>query len=231
MFMKAIALLIIAGLLVINSCNVKKEKVYFAKKQAGIDVNTGPDWSAAQKLTDFSYPWREETPAATAFQAVWDEHNFWFRFEVEDDNILVFRDQDLKEEVVYSDRVEIFFKKDDEMTPYFCLEMDPLSRVLDYDAHFYRKVNFGWKWPDNGLSVKGSKTDNGYIVEGRISLASLEKLEILKERKLLAGLFRGECVALNGKNADLRWISWVDPKTEQPDFHVPSAFGVIALVE
>ena len=229
--MKEITLIVITGLLVINLYNVKEEKVYFAKKQSPIDVTSGPDWSLAQKLDDFSYPWREEIPSATIFQAVWDDHNFWFRFEVEDENILVYRDKDLKEEVVYSDRVEIFFKKDDKMTPYFCLEMDPLSRVLDYDAHFYRKVNFGWKWPDNGLSVKGTKTGTGYVVEGNISLASLKKLGMLNDGKLLAGLFRGECVALNGKNADLRWISWVDPQTERPDFHVPSAFGVIELVE
>jgi hypothetical protein len=44
-----------------------------------------------------------------------------------------------------------------------------------------------------------------------------------------AGLYRGECVKLEGDKATLRWISWVDPKTANPDFHVASSFGKFIL--
>jgi hypothetical protein len=27
------------------------------------------------------------------------------------------------------------------------------------------------------------------------------------------------------------WISWVDPKTEEPDFHVPTSLGWLEIVE
>jgi hypothetical protein len=27
----------------------------------------------------------------------------------------------------------------------------------------------------------------------------------------------------------LKWISWVDSKTQDADFHVPSAFGILKL--
>lgn len=221
--------LIFAFIIVINACNLKKEKTYIASKQpTGV---VGPDWTKANKLYDFIYPWRDDVPSRTNFQAVHDGHKFYFRFEVEDNNILTYRDTDHKEEVVYSDRVEIFFKKDDRMSPYFCLEMDAAGRVLDYEAHYYRKMNFNWQWPENGLSVASTQSANGYTVEGSISLASLKALGILDKGRMLTGLFRGECVELNGKNADLKWISWINPGTPKPDFHVPSAFGVIELAE
>ena len=217
--------------LTISLSHVKKEKVYIAKKQPHPVGVEGPDWSVAQRLDDFTYPWKNMVPSQTIFKASWDDHKFYFRFEVEDDNILTYHDTDHKEEVVYSDRVEIFFKKDDRMSPYFCLEMDAAGRVLDYEAHFYRKVNFSWKWPDNGLSVTATKSAKGYVVEGSIDLASLKALGMLNGNRMLAGLFRGECVGLNGKKAELQWISWVDPETTKPDFHVPSAFGIIELME
>ena len=223
--------LIIAALIAINSYNVKEEKIYIAKKHPYPVTGARPDWSTAQKLNDFIYPWRDEMPPATIFQASHDDNKFYFRFEVEDDNILTYRDTGHKKEVVYSDRVEIFFKKDGQMSPYYCLEMDAEGRVLDYEAHFYRKVDFNWKWPDSGLSVSSSESVNGYVVEGSISLASLKKLGILKDGSMSAGLFRGECVSLNGKNADIKWISWINPMKTKPDFHVPSAFGLIELAE
>ena len=221
--------LIFTLMITINFCNVKEEKIYTTVKQPYGKVS--PDWTNANKLHDFIYPWQDEVPPATNFQAVHDGYKFYFRFEVEDDNILTYRNTDHKEEVVYSDRVEIFFAKDDQMSPYFCLEMDAAGRVLDYEAHYYRKVNFNWQWPENGLSVVSTRSPKGYTIEGSISLASLKTLGILNAGRIRAGLFRGECVALNGKNADLRWISWVDPGTTKPDFHVPSAFGVIELAE
>jgi hypothetical protein len=27
------------------------------------------------------------------------------------------------------------------------------------------------------------------------------------------------------------WMAWVDPKTEEPDFHVPTSFGWLEIVE
>lgn len=223
--------LILALLIITSSCIVKEEKTYIAKKQPDPVGTQGPDWLMVQKLTDFTYPWQDEIPPPTIFQAVWDDHKFYFRFEVADNNILTYHDTDHKEEVVYSDRAEIFFKKDDDMSPYFCLEMDAAGRVLDYEAHYYRKVDFKWEWPDNGLSVSSTRSPTGYIVEGDISLSSLKRLGILDGNRMQAGLFRGECVSLKGKEADLKWISWVHPGTSKPDFHVPSAFGIIELAE
>lgn len=186
------------------------------------------DWSRAEVLDHFIYPWWREEPPATTFQALWDEADLYFRFEVEDRDIRTYEGGHPKMDVVRSDRVEIFFRADERMAPYYCLEMDPLGRVLDYRADYYRRFDYEWQWP-SGLDVKAAKMQNGYVVMGQISLASLRELGLLKSNVLEAGLFRANCVSLEGDQADFHWISWVDPGTQQPDFHVAGAFGVLRL--
>jgi hypothetical protein len=69
----------------------------------------------------------------------------------------------------------------------------------------------------------------GYTVELAFSKKSLRALGLLTDNRLLAGLYRGNCVALNGKAATLKWISWVKPDSKTPEFHIPSSFGVLML--
>ena len=47
---------------------------------------------------------------------------------------------------------------------------------------------------------------------------------------LIAGLFRAEFSGDGGCGHLENWISWIDPKTDSPDFHVSSAFGTLKLV-
>jgi hypothetical protein len=188
------------------------------------------DWPAAAVLSDFTYPWREEPPPSTVFRALWDEEDFHFRFEAAEDDLHTYADTNDKMEVVFSDRVEIFFRRDERMTPYYCLEMDAAGRVLDYRADYYRQFDYQWRWGE-GLMVNAQMTPTGYRVTGRITLESLKKLGLLRKGQLEAGLFRANCVALEGKKADFKWVSWINPKMEKPDFHVPGAFGVLRLVD
>ena len=130
-------------------------------------------------------------------------------------------------EAAYSDRVEIFFRQDNLLSPYYCLEMDPIGRVFDYEARYHRKFNVAWNWPENELLVKADQTHDGYTIEGRISKQSLRQLGLLNSEKLEVGLFRGECINLNAETPEIKWISWVKPDSMTPDFHIPSAFGVL----
>ena len=136
-----------------------------------------------------------------------------------------------EKDVVESDRVEIFFKADDKMNPYYALELDALGRVLDTEGKFYRDIDFDWTWPEGHLKVKANTDQEGYTVEGSISFESLRKLGMYKDDKILnAGLYRGEygTTESSGK-VQTKWISWVIPKSEKPDFHIPSSFGVLKL--
>ena len=186
-------------------------------------------WSKANLLTDFVYPWDSAAAPATSFSALWDGEWLYGLYRVKDDSVITLVRKNDKMEVGASDRVEIFLKKDDLMNPYYCLELDADGRALDYDAFYYRKMNYPWSWPSGQLTVKASRTADGYVVEFAISIQSLQDLELLKDDRLQAGLFRAECQGMVAGRADLRWISWIRPRTDHPDFHTPSAFGVLVL--
>lgn len=189
-----------------------------------------PIWEQANVNTDFSFPWEKQSPPKTSFRALFDDDYFYFRFDVEDDNILTYVKDDHKMEVVNSDRVEIFFRSDQNLDPYYCLEMDARGRILDYQTRYYRQFDYGWQWPGTeDLIVKAFEKEKTYVVEGAISLSSLEELGLLKNNVLEAGLYRGYCLNLPEPQAQFKWISWVKPNSETPDFHIPSSFGILRL--
>jgi len=191
-----------------------------------------PLWKQAIELTDFKYPWETEEPPLTSFKALHNKEWLYCLYEVKDNNVNVYVKTNDKSEVVHSDRVEIFFRKDDRMSPYYGLELDPLARILDYEAEYHRKFNDKWTWPAGQLIVKSNRTKDGYAVEIAIQKKSLLELGILKGNTIEAGLFRGNCeeIDLDG-DKKIKWISWVKPASEKPDFHIPSAFGVLSLAD
>ena len=186
-------------------------------------------WKKARLLTDFTYPWETETAPATAFASLWDGEWLYLLYRVKDDSVITLVKKNEKIEIGASDRVEIFLTRDSTLTPYYCLEMDATGRVFDYTASFYRKMDYTWQWPNNQLIIKTSRVKYGYILEAAISIQSLKELGLLKDNRLQAGLFRAECKNIVNGKADLRWISWIKPKSEKPDFHIPSAFGELVL--
>jgi len=211
--------------------NMKSYEVPYTHHSLTITgMGVDQQWTQAPILQDFSAPWNEGSVPHTQFQALWDEVNFYFLFHAEDENIIAPGDPDDKRGVLPSDRVEIFFKANGGMDPYYCLEMDPRGRVLDYIARYYRKVDFDWEWPEQDLEVKASHTDDHYTVEGRISLQALREMGILRGDEMEAGLFRGDYYPVEGHDNQVNWISWIKPESVKPDFHIPSAFGKMLLV-
>lgn len=190
-----------------------------------------PLWANAIELSDFIYPWENEKPPLTSFKALHNKDWLYCLFRAQDDNINLFVDKNVKSEVGASDRVELFFKIDDSLSPYYSLEMDPLGRVMDYKAAYYRNFDSSWSWPAGEMVIKTDLRNDGYTVELAFSKKSLTALGLLKGRpeKLAAGLYRGNCISLKGKEATLKWISWVKPDSKTPDFHIPSSFGILML--
>ncbi len=192
---------------------------------------TSDHWNQAALLTDFRLPWRDQLAEPTTFRALWDDSHFYFLYQVIDLDVVTPGDPNDPRGVLPSDRIEIFFKVDGGMDPYYCLEMDPLGRVFDYKGQYYRNSDFGWSWPKGQLEVLANKTSDGYIVEGKIGLQSLRELGILEGTDMDAGLFRGDYYHTSADETDVRWISWVLPDSDHPDFHIPSAFGKLVLVD
>jgi len=120
-------------------------------------------------------------------------------------------------------------KANDSMNPYYCLEIDATGRVMDYTGVYYRKMDYTWPWPHEQLIIKSSSIPGGYIVEFAISIQSLKQLGLFQHKRLQAGLFRAECTGMVNGKSDLKWISWIKPPSTKPDFHIPSAFGVLVF--
>ncbi len=190
-----------------------------------------PAWEEANLEERFTFPWEERPLPRTEFRAVFDERALYFAFHVEDDDVVLVEDYRSKEDVMQEDRVELFFALDEELTRYYCLEIDPLGRILDYRASYYRKFDFSWSLA--GLEAVGSPWGSGYAVKGLIPLASLESLGFPlphSRQAIKFGLFRTAFRHTTRPHWRESWISWVDPRTEEPDFHVPAAFGWLRMV-
>lgn len=186
-------------------------------------------WKNSTALTDFSFPWENGYLPHLSFKALQTPDWLYCLFEVTDTKVIVFVDKHDKKEVMNSDRVELFLRCNEKMAPYYCLELDPLGRTLDYKAEHYRIFDMDWSWPANELKVKAHQTQSGYSVEVAISKKSLIELGVLQNNRLEAGLFRGKCMEINEGVAKLKWISWIKPDSPSPDFHIPSSFGVLML--
>lgn len=218
------------------SCSKSVPKTYTVKKiDRPIEITgRGQDvlWDQAVPLTDFSYPWRDETAPKTTFKALWTDSHFFFLYRAADTEIIT-KERGLGErDPVDSDRVEIFFKANDKMNPYYALEMDALGRLLDTEGRYHRNIDFTWNWPAGELVLQASRDNSGYVVEGSISFSSLEELGMYQgDGELKAGLYRGEYVTDDKGEITTKWISWVMPDSETPDFHIPSSFGLLKLID
>ena len=223
-------------MLISMSCDTAQLKTYQVKKiDRPIEISgqgSDPLWKNANNLTDFSYPWRTETAPQTSLKALWTDTHFYFLYRATDPDIILKERGMGERDAVESDRVEIFFKADDKMNPYYALEMDALGRVLDTEGRFHRNIDYEWNWPAGQLVLQASRDQEGYFVEGSISFASLRQLGMYKDDQLLkAGLYRGEYVTDDKGDIITKWISWVMPDSETPDFHIPSSFGLLKLVD
>jgi hypothetical protein len=208
-------------------------------------------WAKANVLRRFIYASGEPSPPSTEFRALCTRDWLYFHFTVEDPDVVVLPTLRDEEDIVLEDRVEIYFARDDRLEEYYCFEVDSRGRVFDYRASYYRRFQTDWNWDQ--LEVRAKLTPRGYDVEGRIPVRSLEQLGLGRlepGRKIRVGLYRAEFShdrsgkpvehtetihnrgrSLDGPPPIERWITWIDPKTPEPDFHVPSSLGWFEVVE
>lgn len=199
------------------------EEIYEVKFDSGLDL------SQANLLDGFSFPWKEEDSPETTFRAVWNERVFSFRFDVEDADIVLAENEDTGSAALGSDRVELFFATTPDLKEsYYGAEMDPVGRCFDYQASYYREIDSSWSF--DSLTFGGRIRESGYSVSGQIHMEELKDLKLITDQVILGGIFRAEFSREEKGVVQEDWISWIDPKTEKPDFHVPSAFGKLQLL-
>ena len=183
----------------------------------------------------FHFPWMTQEAPRTVFKGFSDGQDFYFSFVVRDKQELAAEQWQDESTVDGEDRVELFFAGapvdrpgEDGMERYYAIEVDPKGRVHDYSIAYYRQ--FDGDWSLAGLETKAALTDDGYSVEGKIPLKTLQELHLLRDGLMRTGVFRAEFSPSSGTEPRMEWISWVNPNTPQPDFHVDSAFGVFRFL-
>ena len=216
-----------------NTHRKDRPKSYAVKKITG-DISLsgkGDDlrWRSAQAVSDFNYPWEKAPPLPTTFKALHNGDWLYGLFEIQDPKVYLSQHTNEKTEVAASSRAEIFFKIDDHLTPYYCLEIDPTGRVMDYKASYYRQFDMEWSWPKGHLLAKTTQTIDGYSIEIAISKKSLKELGLLNDKTLQVGLYRADCFPQPQGPPEFKWISWEKPDSKTPDFHIPSSFGLLQL--
>ena len=188
-----------------------------------------PIWEKANSLTDFSSPWDAEPIKKIEFKAIHNSEKIFFQFKVDDNQTHIHPSVDKNESINDSDRVELFFRTDNTLNPYYCLEIDTTGRIMDFKAKPNKNFDFNWNWPSKDIEVKSSIHKNNFIVETAISLSSLKDLNLLKNGKIETGIYRAKYNQQKNNTFEPTWITWVNPNTETPNFHTPASFGLLIL--
>ena len=183
------------------------------------------DWSQVDSIENFHYPWKKGKPTGLKFRAVCDREILYFRFDVKCDKINVKRGGSVLSDIEESERVELFFCRDELLNPYYCLEMTPDKQVMDFEARYHRIFDKTKHWPDD-LEIKSERNEGGYFLEGKLQLSTLKRLGLLNKGTIFVGVYRAECLGWDEEGrAKMNWVSWVDPKTAVEDFHIWETFG------
>lgn len=212
---------------------MKEYTVNLIEKEQLIISGKGDDnlWDKATTLIDFCSPWESEKLSKIIFKALWDSEKLFFNFTVFDSSIHIEKQDDSFDSINNSDRVELFFRPDDSMNPYYCLEMDTDARLMDFIAYPNKNLDFSWNWPKNDILVKSSIKKDSFTVEGSISIQSLKNFNLIKNNKIETGIFRAKYSPDQSGNFEPTWITWVNPNTQTPNFHIASSFGTLILKE
>lgn len=211
---------------------LKKYQVNFIHKKQidNADFRHLSCWEKANFLTDFSSPWKDDPISKIEFKALHDANNLYFNFKVFDTNIYIDQKDDGFESIGNSDRVELFFRTNELLNPYYCLEIDTKGRIMDFKALPNKDFDFDWKWPKEDIEVKALKDEDSFTVEGRISIQSLKDLNLIQNNILEVGVFRAKFSLAENLQYEPTWISWVNPNIETPNFHIASSFGKFVLL-
>lgn len=189
-----------------------------------------PLWEKATVLNDFSSPWHIESVEDIEFRAIHDGETLFVSYKVSDTHLHIDSTDDSKKSVNNSDRVELFLRSDKNLDPYYCLEIDPLARIQDFMARPNRKFDFSWDWPKDAIEIRSYITETYFSVEVALSMASLKKLKLIQtDGTIEAGIYRAKYNQQQNGQFEPTWITWVDPQTASPDFHIASSFGKLKL--
>lgn len=185
-------------------------------------------WMICDTYEDFVSPWQRAAVPITRFKCFYNDEYLYVHFTAKDQDQVCKKHNVTKRAVELSDRVEIFFAKDEEMSEYYGMEFDICGRVNVFKSTGYRNFQKNWRFPH--FKKKDYRTRqllNVYQSEIRIPIKALQELELINDGKLLMGVFRAN---FNSKNYNkVQWISWQKINTPKADFHTIKGFKLMEL--
>lgn len=183
-------------------------------------------WNQARTIEDFISPWSTRQGESCSFKALHTKDMFYFRFEVKDPK-LANKIQNIKrQEPINNDRVELFFRSNAVQGEYYGMEIDPTGQVHDFQSIKYKELDFNWSWKEK-LKCLHQRENDSYTIQGALNLDYLRELKLIKGDTLEMGAFWA-IYPLDIED-EIIWSTWVDPSVSEPDFHLPSSFGVFEL--
>ncbi len=194
-----IAMMVAAAVTACGSKGSAPQEVFEIGQAAGVDGLHAP-WDGLDE--------------GTIFRCFSDQDSFYFVYEVPEQT-LTLTEPFLKErDVDPEDRVEIFFSPRLEMDIYYCAEIDPMGRVMDYKAKYYRDFDYDWNFAT--LEVLPKIEEGRYVVAGKLSKQELRDLGVD-----LGGVYMGVFRADFRPGEKEIWYSAVPTEDKSPDFHKP----------
>lgn len=219
--MKAIKFLFAASFAIIlfAGCQQKSNTftIKYLNKEITID-STLLDNAIWQELTPVDgliNPWENDHKDKTQIRCFATKKHLFFKYDVVDTTVFFEQDFQTKRDIEKGDRVEVFFSAKKDLDIYYCAEVGPNAHVLDYEAKYYRKLNFDWGFEH--LQPYARINDNGYTVVICVPRKELESCGIQLDKGFYMGLFRAEFQA----NSEPSWYSYLDSDDPEPDFHTP----------
>ena len=166
-------------------------------------------------------------PAPTRAWLLWNERQLVFAFDCDDSDIVASPPTANERDVDPQDRVELFLWSGREADAYYCIEVSASGAAHDYSARFYRR--FDDTWSPRGWQSAVKLRPGGYRVEAAISREALAAagLSLSSGEHWRVGLFRADFSHARPDTPD--WITWIEPGTPKPDFHVAGAFREVVL--
>ena len=193
-------------------------------KSITIDGNLD-DWKTTPLIIGLVEPWLGSQRDSTRFYACRDAEFLYLLFDVTEES-LYYSIAEEERSVDNSDRIEFFICKDSLMHEYYCMEITPHGKVMDYKAEYYRK--FDYEWTFDTLVLGTDIDDRKYYIEAAIPIKWLKRMGLISDdSSIIFGVFRADFI--EGEKSMINWYTWIDPSTRNPEFHVPAALGRLIL--